>query len=64
MKGITKKPQSSVLAAAYGRLLKMAESLWSLWSRTVAPLTGASDELFTTVPVIIIESIFSPVEKT
>ena len=59
-----KKPQSSVFAAASGRCRKMAESAWSLCRSTVAPLTGASVLQSSTVPVIIIESICDPVEKT
>ncbi len=63
MNGSTKKPQSSVIATAAGRVLNTAESAKLLCSKTVAPFTGARVLQSCTVPVIIIESIFGPVEK-
>ena len=59
-----KKPQSSVFVTAKGRLSITAESAWSLYSMTVTPLTGSSVLQSWTMPVIIRESIVSPVEKT
>ena len=59
-----KKPHSSVFTAASGRLRKSAESAWSLYSITVAPLRGLSELQSWTRPVTIIVSMTLPVENT
>ena len=59
-----KKPQSSVLAAAKGRLRNTAESEWSLYSITVVALRGFRVWKSCTSPVRHMESILGPVENT
>jgi hypothetical protein len=58
-----KYPQRSVLAAALGRVLKIAESEGSVWNNTVIPVIGNIVEALYTLPETNSESIYSPVEK-